>query len=102
MRHLLRWILGDPPVRLPEQSRDALALAVKRLEVQQHELDVLGAQLQFDVKRLKSESVEREAEHAAQLDKLARLYKRVAQRIAQEGAAEPTESVLELRRRLGR
>lgn len=105
MRHLLRWLLGDPPPALAAQSRDALTLAVKRLEAQQRELDELGARLQLDVKRLKSESVEREAEHAAQLDKLSRLYKRVAQRIAQDGAQERAsdgESVLELRRRLGR
>jgi hypothetical protein len=103
MRNLLRWLLGDPPSALPAASKDALALAVKRLEVQQHELDVLGAQLALDVKRLKSERVEREAEHAAQLDRLSRLYKRVSQRIAAEATTdEPRESPLELRRRLGR
>lgn len=103
MRNLLRWLLGDPPPALAASSRDALALAVRRLEDRQRELDALGAQLELDVKRLKGERVEREAEHAAQLDRLSRLYKRVSQRIAAEATTEePRESVLDLRRRLGR
>lgn len=50
----------------------------------------------------------RAAEHATMVDQLSRLYRRVSARIAREGqspapnGAHPEESVMELRRRLGR
>lgn len=59
---------------------------------------------------LEANEATREAQHAAQLDALARLYKRVATRIAREApppvanadAPSESESVLAMRRRLGR
>lgn len=104
MRNFLRWLLGDPPPALAAQSLADLRNALAELEVRQKNWDKVLDGFERDIKRLKSESVEREAEHAAQMDKLQRVYKRVSQRIAMENTHPELgyESPLELRRRLGR
>ena len=61
-------------------------------------------QLEADVQGLLKAEIVRSAEHAARIDQLDRLYKRVSARIAR-GEGEPThngESPLALRQRLGR
>jgi hypothetical protein len=57
------------------------------------------------VSALESAETTRSAEHAAQLDQLNRLFKRFAQRIVREGeehATQAEESVMHMRKRLGR
>lgn len=73
------------------------------------------AQLSMRMDRLERAEIERAAEHAAMIDRLERLYKRVSVRIAREGAGtlpesgssivgqpESTESPLDMRQRLRR
>lgn len=72
-----------------------------------HPPDTVGPrvrELEERLTALERAETTRAAEHAAQLDQLSRLYKRVAQRIVREGNDTPpdTESVMSMRKRLGR
>lgn len=84
------------------RPHDASTLETRLVTVEGHVKVLYERVLEID----RSEAV-RNAEHAAMVDRLERLYKRMATRIARENGAvtAPTdngESVLAMRRRLGR
>lgn len=90
IRRLLRR-LSDPPVTGHDDPQ--LLRRVEQLEERVRLLHGAVAEAQ-------ASELERAADHAAMVDKLERIYKRFATRIAREGAAEPEESPLTLRNRL--
>jgi hypothetical protein len=70
-----------------------------------HPPDTVGPRVtELDARITAMERAEatRAAEHAAQVDQLSRLLKRFAQRIVREGTQPDEESVLNMRKRLGR
>lgn len=112
----MRWLrtLVTPPSDSPETVARIVALEAHARALydeaaqSRRELRELLGELQ----QLRQDEARRAAEHATMVDQLTRLYKRVSSRIAREGqtaaaAAEnghthSEESVMELRRRLGR
>lgn len=84
----------------------ALETHIKALYDHVEQLQRENRELVRDFQALRQDEARREAEHATMVDRLARLYKRVATRITRE-EEPPTEesieeSVLDMRRRLGR
>jgi hypothetical protein len=70
-----------------------------------HPPDTVGPalrKLEERIEAIERAETTRSAEHVAQLDQLNRLYKRFAQRIVREGNQPDEESVLNMRKRLGR
>jgi hypothetical protein len=112
----MQWLrtLLTPPSDSPATEARLVALEQHARSLYDHaaeqrrELRELVSELQ----QLRQDEARRAAEHATMVDQLTRLYKRVSSRIAREGqtaaaAAEnghtqSEESVMELRRRLGR
>jgi hypothetical protein len=76
--------------------------------VETHPPDTVGPavrKLEERIAAVERSEATRAAEHAAQLDSLARLYKRISQRIVREQEqtpAEDEESVMAMRKRLRR
>lgn len=95
---ITRWLRRQPTVAATEHEASALW---GRQRVLSLTLDALTER----VEALEHAAAVREAEHAAAMDSLNRLYRRVAARIARESpvsTGEKGESVLELKTRLGR
>lgn len=93
-----RWLRRLPPVAATEHEAQDLWGRQRVLSIT---LDALTER----VVSLERAAAVREAEHAAAIDALNRLYRRVAARIARESpasSAEKGESVLDLKTRLGR
>jgi len=96
MRNFLLKLLSVPPATPP----DGLAGRVAKLE---RDLSELHRRLLA----VEGEEAVREASHAARMDALARLYKRVSQRFVDSPGTNPSPvavepSVLEMRRKLGK
>lgn len=107
LRRLLRTLLGIPapldgatPSSPVVRRDDELWLRVEKL---QSDLGVTSLDLYKRVEKLDREEATRAAEHAAMVDQLERLYKRVSARIARAERVGPEpegESVLDLKKRI--
>jgi hypothetical protein len=70
-----------------------------------HPPDTVGPalrKLEERIEAIERAEATRDANHAQQVDQLSRLLKRFAQRIVREGTDQPEESVMHMRKRLGR
>lgn len=102
---LLGWNITRDGETVPRRASDPEESRLAAIELHIKTLYDLGRENVRELQQLRQEEVRRAAEHAAMVDQLTRLYKRVSARITREpNGTEPADplSTGELRRRLGR